>query len=41
MVSENETYITAEKINEISQIIFDEASRIDDALADIMARNTQ
>jgi hypothetical protein len=41
MVSGDETYISAERINDISQTIFDEANSIDDALAEIMARNAQ
>jgi len=41
MVSEDETYINAEKINDISHAIFDEANSIDDELAQIMARNKQ
>ena len=41
MVSGEEAYITADKINEISLTIFDEANSVDDALAKIMARNTQ
>jgi len=41
MVSGDETYISAERINDISQIIFDEANSIEDALAEIMARNTK
>jgi len=41
MVSENETYIYAEKINNISQIIFDEAAGVDDELAEIAAQKTK
>ncbi|MDR2922309.1 MAG: ATP-binding protein [Treponema sp.] len=41
MVSGEETYINGEKINDISQDIFDEANSIDDELANIMARNTK
>jgi predicted ATPase len=41
MVSGDETYINAEKINDISQDIFDEANKVEDELAEIMARNTQ
>jgi len=40
MVSGDESYISAEKIHNISQIIFDEANSIDDALAEYMARKT-
>jgi len=39
MVSKDETYINAEKINDISQAIFDEANSVDDELAEIQARN--
>jgi predicted ATP-dependent endonuclease of OLD family len=41
MVSEDETYIYAQKIDEISKAIFDEASIIEDALAEITARNAK
>ena len=41
MISEDETYIYAEKINNISQVIFDEAASVDDALAEIAARETK
>jgi hypothetical protein len=40
MVSEEENYIFAEKINEISEAIFDEASLIDEQIAEIDANNT-
>jgi hypothetical protein len=40
MVSGDEAYINAEKINNISQDIFDEANSVDDELAEIIARNT-
>jgi len=41
MVSGDETYINAERINDISHAIFDEANGIDDELARITARNKQ
>jgi hypothetical protein len=41
MVSEDEDYIYAEKINEISQGIFDEANSVADEIAEITARNNQ
>jgi len=41
MVSGDESYINAERINDISHIIFDEANSIDDALAEFAARNPQ
>jgi hypothetical protein len=41
MVSEDETYINAEKINDISHAIFDEANSIDDELAQIMVWDKQ
>lgn len=41
MVSEDEAYLYAEKINDISQVIFDEANSVDDEIAEIMARNKQ
>jgi hypothetical protein len=40
MVSENEDYIFAEKINKISQAIFDEASLIDEQIAELDANHT-
>jgi len=39
MVSADEDYIIAEKINNISQIIFNEANSVDDEIAEFMARN--
>jgi len=39
MVSKDETYINAEGINHISNIIYDEANSVDDELAEIRARN--
>jgi len=41
MVSKDETYIHAEKINDISQNIFDEANSVEDELSEITARKTQ
>jgi predicted ATP-dependent endonuclease of OLD family len=41
IVSGDETYLNSEKINDISQNIFDEANSVDDELAEIMARKTQ
>jgi hypothetical protein len=38
IVSEDESFLNAEAINNISQIIFDEANSVDDMLADIKAR---
>jgi len=39
VVSEDETYLIAEKIDNISQIIFDEANSVNDRLAEIKAWN--
>jgi len=39
MISEDESYLNAEKIDEISQIIFDEANSVDDEIAEIITRN--
>jgi predicted ATPase len=41
MVSGDETYLNAQRINDISQIIFDEANSVDDALAEFTARYPQ